>query len=68
MQTWRLRKSSREVRGEVKWLVDFDCCIPYFNDTRGCGICIAVCPWSRPGVAPCLADKLSRRRPRAGGA
>lgn len=32
------------VRGEKKWYVDFDKCIPYFAEARGCGICIAVCP------------------------
>ena len=52
----------QDVRGERKWYVDFDKCIPYFNDTLGCGICIAVCPWSRPGVADNLLRKLSRRR------
>ena len=52
------------VRGETKWYVDFDKCVPYFNDTTGCGICIAVCPWSRPGVAVNLAAKLTRRRAR----
>ena len=52
------------VRGEIKWYVDFDKCIPYFNETFGCGICIAVCPWSRPGVAPRLAEKMIRRRER----
>jgi Pyruvate/2-oxoacid:ferredoxin oxidoreductase delta subunit len=55
------------VRGELKWYVDFDKCIPYFNDTQGCGICIAVCPWSRPGTAPRLAEKLARRRTRLDG-
>ena len=55
-------KEKQTVRGEVKWYVDFDACIPYFNETQGCGICIAVCPWSRPGVAPKLADKMLRRR------
>lgn len=50
------------VRGEVKWYVDFDKCLPYFNETMGCGICVAVCPWSRPGVAPNLIDKMARRR------
>ena len=50
------------VRGTVKWSVDFDKCIPYFNDTLGCGICIAVCLWSRPGVAPNLAARKTRRR------
>jgi epoxyqueuosine reductase len=44
------------VRGEHKWWVDFDKCIPYFNETYGCGICIAVCPWSTPGRAPKLAE------------
>ena len=49
------------VRGEEKWYVDFDACLPYFNETQGCGICIAVCPWSRPGVAPKLAEKMTKR-------
>jgi len=52
------------VRGELKWYVDFDKCIPYFNDTLGCGICIAECPWSLPGVAPKLTQKMLRRRSR----
>ena len=52
----------QRVRGETKWYVDFDKCVPYFNETYGCGICIAICPWSRPGVAPRLADKLARRQ------
>lgn len=52
------------VRGEVKWYVDFDKCLPFFNQTHGCAICISVCPWSRPGVGPSLADKLARRAAR----
>ena len=52
------------VRGVEKWYVDFDRCIGYFNESNGCGICIAVCPWSLPGVAPKLAEKLTRRRER----
>ena len=52
------------VRGVEKWYVDFDKCIPYFNETHGCGICIAVCPWSRPGAAARLAEKMLRRRKR----
>ncbi len=52
------------VRGVEKWYVDFDKCIPYFNETHGCGICIAVCPWSRPGAAPRLAEKIRRRKNR----
>ncbi|MFY9209849.1 MAG: 4Fe-4S dicluster domain-containing protein [Aestuariivita sp.] len=54
----------KTVRGELKWYVDFDKCIPFFNETHGCGICIAVCPWSRPGVGLNLAAKLERRADR----
>jgi epoxyqueuosine reductase len=61
-----LTPAKHKVRGATKWYVDFDKCVPYFNDTTGCGICIAVCPWSRPGVAPNLAAKLTRRRDRRG--
>jgi Pyruvate/2-oxoacid:ferredoxin oxidoreductase delta subunit len=50
------------VRGVSKWYVDFDNCVPYFNETYGCGICIAVCPWSLPGTAPRLAEKMARRK------
>ncbi len=50
------------VRGAEKWYVDFDKCMPYFADNYGCGICIAVCPWSKPGTAPRLAEKMTRRR------
>ena len=49
------------VRGTEKWYVDFDRCLPYFSKTYGCGICIAICPWSRPGVAPTLAAKLKSK-------
>ncbi len=55
-------REKQTVRGEKKWYVDFDKCVPYFNETHGCGICIAVCPWSRPGIAPNLAEKMSRRQ------
>ena len=54
------------VRGVRKWYVDFDKCLPFFNETHGCAICIAVCPWSRPGVGPNLAAKLARRAERLG--
>lgn len=50
------------VRGDTKWYVDFDKCIPYFAETRSCGICIAVCPWSLPGVAERLLVKMARRK------
>lgn len=52
------------VRGVEKWYVNFDACVPYFNDTNGCGICITACPWSRPGIADNLFAKLARRRTR----
>lgn len=50
------------VRGVQKWYVDFDRCLPFFNETAGCGICLAVCPFSRPGVGNNLVAKLARRR------
>ena len=50
------------VRGAVKWYVDFDKCMPYFNEEFGCGICITKCPWTLPGVAPRLVRKMERRR------
>ena len=54
----------RLVRGVEKWAVDFDRCLPYFAASYGCGICIAVCPWSKPGAAPRLADSMRRKRSR----
>ncbi|MDH3680045.1 MAG: 4Fe-4S dicluster domain-containing protein [Acidimicrobiia bacterium] len=58
----------RLVRGIDKWAVDFDRCLPYFAVSYGCGICIAVCPWSAPGSAPRLAENMARKlaRRRAG--
>lgn len=50
------------VRGVVKWYVDFDRCLPFFNEHYGCAICLAACPWSIPGTAPKLADKMVARR------
>jgi len=52
------------VRGDEKWYVDFDRCIPYFAETKGCAICIARCPWSRPGIADNLLVKMAQRRER----
>ena len=49
------------VRGIEKWYVDFDSCLPFFNEHQGCAICIAECPWSRPGVGLNLAKKLARK-------
>ncbi|MGI9205625.1 MAG: 4Fe-4S dicluster domain-containing protein [Woeseiaceae bacterium] len=49
------------VRGELKWYVDFDKCIPFFNENAGCAICIAVCPWSIPGRGERIIQQLQRR-------
>lgn len=58
-------RAKQTVRGEVKWYVDFDRCLPFFNETAGCAICLAVCPFSDPERGPRLAEKLDRRRGRA---
>ncbi len=55
---------TQTVRGDDKWYVDFDKCMPYFAETYGCAICLAVCPWSAPGRAPLLSEKMLRRRAR----
>lgn len=60
-------RAKQTVRGETKWYVDFDKCIPYFNETFGCGICIAVCPWSTPDRAPKLAAKWTERQAQRAG-
>lgn len=52
------------VRGDLKWYVDFDKCISFFNETAGCAICIAVCPWSIPGKGARIIDQLRRRAER----
>lgn len=49
------------VRGVEKWYVDFDKCIPYFGESLGCAVCLAQCPWSRPGNAANLIQKLQKR-------
>ncbi len=50
------------VRGFEKWFVDFDKCIPFFGEALGCAICITKCPWSTPGRAPKLMQKMLARR------
>jgi epoxyqueuosine reductase len=53
------------VRGVERWYVDFDKCIPYFVEEASCGICIAVCPWTRPTVRPNLLAKMAKRLAKA---
>jgi ferredoxin len=50
------------VRGIEKWYVDFDRCLPYFNETFGCAICIAACPWSAPHRGELISTKMLSRR------
>lgn len=57
--------SHQLVRGERRWYVDFDRCLPFFNEHQGCGVCLAACPWNYPDVAPNLVRKLAARRARA---
>ncbi len=61
-----IEPKKQTVRGVDKWYVNFDLCIPFFNQHQGCAICIAVCPWSRPGAGLNLAAKLARKAAREG--
>jgi epoxyqueuosine reductase QueG len=36
------------LRGSYRYIVDTSACLPYFAETDGCSICIAVCPYNRP--------------------
>ncbi len=56
-----ITESKHLVRGDTKWYVDFDKCIPYFGERLGCALCMVVCPWSRPGIADNLVAKMARR-------
>lgn len=49
------------VRGIEKWYVDFDKCVPYFNENYGGAICLSICPWSRPGNSEKLIEKMRRK-------
>lgn len=62
--TQAISDTKQWVRGVEKWYVDFDKCVPFFNDTFGCNVCIAVCPFTRPNAAEPLFQKLTRRRVR----
>ncbi len=57
-----ISEEKQMVRGQRKWYVDFDRCVPYFVKTLGCAICIEVCPWSEPGQGSLLSTKLLARR------
>jgi len=57
-----LFKEKQMVRGDLKWYVDFDRCVPYFNEHHGCALCISICPWSRPGLAKRLSRKTLAKR------
>ena len=57
-------KEKQLVRGVEKWYVNFDKCIPYFGETLGCALCLAQCPWSRPGNSTNLIQKLQKRQSR----
>lgn len=56
-----ISEQKQMVRGVERWYVDFDKCIPYFAESASCGICIAVCPWTRPPVRPKLLNTMARR-------
>jgi len=56
-----ITEEKQMVRGVTRWYVDFDKCIPYFAESASCGICIAVCPWTRPTVRPSLLAKMAVR-------
>ena len=59
-----ISSEKRTVRGEERWYVDFDRCLPFFNEHQGCAVCLSACPWNIPGVAPTLVRKLAARRKR----
>lgn len=50
------------VRGEERWSVNFDRCIPYFSENYSCAICIEVCPWSEAGRGITIMDKMMVKR------
>jgi Pyruvate/2-oxoacid:ferredoxin oxidoreductase delta subunit len=57
-----IEPEKRMVRGVERWYVDFDKCLPYFNETQGCAVCLSACPWNLPGVAEKFVVKLAARR------
>jgi epoxyqueuosine reductase QueG len=57
-----ISNAKQMVRGIEKWYVDFDRCVPFFNETFGCAVCIAASPWSMPARGPAISAKMLRRR------
>ena len=43
------------LRGSYRFIVDTSACLPYFAETDGCSICIAVCPYSKATEADASA-------------
>jgi ferredoxin len=43
------------LRGSHRYVVDTSACLPYFAETDGCGICIAVCPYTKATEADAAA-------------
>jgi len=62
-----LSNRKQMIRGVERWYVDFDKCVPVFTDHRACGICLAVCPWAKPGVPMTLAKKMLKRLQKVNG-
>jgi ferredoxin len=56
-----IHSEKKMVRGAEKWYVDFDKCLPFFNENTGCGMCLAACPWARPGVPQNLIKKIAKK-------
>ena len=56
-----LPETQQWVRGTETGYVDFDRCLPFFNETKGCAICIAVCPGRRPCAADAQVTTRARR-------
>jgi epoxyqueuosine reductase QueG len=55
-----IQEQKQTVRGVERWYVDFDKCIPYFAEAASCGICIATCPWTKPGARPKLLSRMAK--------
>lgn len=58
----------RMVRGVERWYVDFDKCLPFFNEHQGCAaVRRGLSVWNLPGVAETLVTKMAALRARAAG-